>query len=253
MAHAFDVAGISEQAVFDLSNTRAIVRRLPSFQKAFALISRGAPNFLATLRKCWLAGRRYAAECSWISSSDELEELWAIDNSAYGAASITFEKFLDWWRAYPQGLLVLHGDKRIAGAIGMWPISESAAERLRNSHLKESDLTGEMMQPFRYAPARRWYIPGIVLRPELVGTRAIRVLLGDGLCHWLYTAAIASPFQLLALASLHEGELLLARFGFYCYQRAHAMPDGAALFALDSTREEFISLLQRRGIHSLKS
>lgn len=30
MAHAFDVTGISEQAVFDLSNTRAIVRRLPS-------------------------------------------------------------------------------------------------------------------------------------------------------------------------------------------------------------------------------
>jgi len=48
-----------------------------------------------------------------ICSQDELEELWAIDNSAYGAASITYEKFLDWWRAYPPGLLVLHWDQRI--------------------------------------------------------------------------------------------------------------------------------------------
>ena len=185
-----------------------------------------------------------------ISSPDELEELWAIDKSAYGAASIPFEKFLEWWRAYPPGLLVLKGDKRIGGAIGMWPITESAAARLRDSELKESDLTGEMMQPFRNAPVRHWYISGIVLRPELVGTSAVRVLLGGGLYHWLYTAAIASPFQLLALASSHEGALLLARFGFYCYQKAHAMPDGVALFALDSTSEEFSSLLQRRGIHS---
>ena len=31
-----------------------------------------------------------------ISSPDQLEELWAIDNTAYGAASITYEKFHDW-------------------------------------------------------------------------------------------------------------------------------------------------------------
>src|SRR5271166_4495730 len=43
-----------------------------------------------------------------ISSPDELTELWAIDNSTYGAASITCEKFRDWWRAYPPGLLALH-------------------------------------------------------------------------------------------------------------------------------------------------
>jgi hypothetical protein len=184
-----------------------------------------------------------------ISSPDQLEELWAIDNTAYGAASITYEKFHDWWRAYPPGLLVLHWEKRIGGAIGLWPISERAAPRLTNGQMKEADLTGEMMRPFREAPTRYWYVSGIVLRPELGGTRAIRVLLGDGLSHWIYTAAITFPFQLLALASSKEGELLLGRFGFYCYQKAHAMPDGVALFALEASREEFISLLKARGIH----
>jgi len=131
----------------------------------------------------------------------------------------------------------------------LWPISDRTAARLTNARIKEVALTGRMMRPFRKAPARHWYISGMVLRPELTGTRAIRVLLGDGLCHWIYTAAITFPFQLLALASSKEGELLLARFGFYCCQNAHAMPDGIALFALDASREEFISLLQARGIH----
>jgi hypothetical protein len=70
----------------------------------------------------------------FISSPDELTELWAIDNSAYGAASITCEKFRDWWRAYPPGSLALHWEKGIGAAIGMWPISDRAAERLKNSH-----------------------------------------------------------------------------------------------------------------------
>ena len=68
---------------------------------------------------------------------------------------------------------------------------------------------GPNHRPFREAPTRYWYVSGIVLRPELGSKRAIRVLLGDGLSHWIYTAAITFPFQLLALASSKEGELLL--------------------------------------------
>ena len=84
------------------------------------------------------------------------------------------------WRTFPSGLLVLHWEKRIGGAIGLWPISERTAPRLTNGQMKEADLTGEMMRRFREAPTRYWYVSGIVLRPELGGTRAIRVLLGDG-------------------------------------------------------------------------
>ena len=64
----------------------------------------------------------------------------------------------------------------------------------------QAGLTGRMMRRFRKTPARKWYISGMVLRPELIGTCAIRVLLGDGLCHWFNTAAIAFPCQLLALS-----------------------------------------------------
>ncbi len=36
-----------------------------------------------------------------IRSSAELEDLWAIDNEAYGEASITYERFKDWWQVLP--------------------------------------------------------------------------------------------------------------------------------------------------------
>jgi hypothetical protein len=182
-----------------------------------------------------------------ISSPDELEELWVIDNSAYGAASITYEKFRDWWRAFPSVLLVLHWGRRIGGAIGLWPLSDRTAARLTNARIKEVALTGRMMRPFRKAPARHWYISGMVLRPELIGTHAIRVLLGDGIRQWFHTGAIAYPCQLLALSPWPEAEDLLTRFGFHCCQKAHAMPDGIALFAPDlATREDFISVLLAR-------
>ena len=56
-----------------------------------------------------------------ICSTEELEELWTIDDAAYRAASISYEKFRSWWLAYRSGLLVLHWGRRIGGALGLWP------------------------------------------------------------------------------------------------------------------------------------
>jgi hypothetical protein len=182
-----------------------------------------------------------------IACQDQLEELWAIDSAAYGAASITYHKFRDWWRAFPSGLQVLHWQQGIGGAMGLWPLSDRSAARLINAQIKESALTGRMMRPFRHTPARHWYVSGIVLRPELAGTSAIRVLLAGGLRRWLDTVVIAFPFQFLALASSKEGELVLTRFGFHCYQKAHAMPDNIALFVLDAeNRDDLLSVLEAR-------
>jgi hypothetical protein len=61
--------------------------------------------------------------------------------------------------------------------------------------------------------------------------------------------AIAFPFQFLALASSKEGELVLTRFGFHCFQKvhAHAMPDNIALFVLDTAnRDDLLSVLEAR-------
>jgi hypothetical protein len=80
-----------------------------------------------------------------IRSPAELEELWAIDGAAYGEASITYEKFRDWWSSFPSGLRALFFQNRIMGAIGIWPLSARCAGFLKSARLKESQLTGRMM------------------------------------------------------------------------------------------------------------
>jgi len=56
-----------------------------------------------------------------IRSGGELHDLWAIDSEAYGEASITYEKFEDWWRSYPSGLRAIFFRTRVMGAIGICP------------------------------------------------------------------------------------------------------------------------------------
>ena len=51
---------------------------------------------------------------------DRLQSSWAIDKAAYGEASITYEH---WWTSFPLGLWALFYQKRVMGAIGIWPLS----------------------------------------------------------------------------------------------------------------------------------
>ena len=96
----------------------------------------------------------------YIQSTAELEDLWEIDNAAYGEASITYEKFRDWWFSYPPGLHALFFRTRVMVAIGIWPLSARYAELFRNGRIKESQLNGRAMRPFMNTPAQSWYIMG---------------------------------------------------------------------------------------------
>ena len=115
-----------------------------------------------------------------VRSPAELEDLWAIDNAAYAEASITYERFQDWWSSFPLGLRALFFKNRVMGAIGIWPLSNRCARLLKSAQLKESQLMGRTMRGYIDSPARFWYVSGIVLRPQLVGSRAIKVLLSQG-------------------------------------------------------------------------
>jgi hypothetical protein len=84
-----------------------------------------------------------------IRSCAELHDLWAIDREAYGEASITYEKFEDWWRSFPSGLRAIFFRTRVMGAIGIWPLSSSCAGLLKAARLKESEITGRRMRVFK--------------------------------------------------------------------------------------------------------
>ena len=184
-----------------------------------------------------------------IRSCGELRDLWTIDHQAYGEASITYDKFEDWWRCYPFGLHALFFRTQVMGALGIWPLSNHCADLLATARLKESEITGRHMRTFRDTPARHWYISGIVLRPELIGGRAIRILLSHGVGSWLSSAKIQFPSHLLALAYSRPGESLLEGFNFFKIQNADVMPNRVPLFGLPlPSRQEFLASLKQRGL-----
>ena len=184
-----------------------------------------------------------------VRSPAELEDLWAIDSAAYGEASITYEKFQDWWSSFPLGLWALFFRNRIMGAIGLWPLSPRCSRLLKSAQFKESQLIGRTMRSHLNSPARSWYVSGIVLRPQLIGSRAIRVLLSQGIGSWLKSPNVAFPCELLALAYSTQGQALLEGFDFFRIQNGAAMPDHVPLFGLElDTRQQFLSLLKGKGL-----
>jgi hypothetical protein len=135
------------------------------------------------------------------------------------------------------------------GAIGLWPLSHRCSRLLKSAQLKESQLIGRTMRSYLDGPARCWYVSGIVLRPQLIGSRAIRVLLSQGIGSWLKSPNIEFPCELLALAYSSQGQALLEGFNFFRIQNGAAMPDHVPLLGLElDTREQFVSLLRARGL-----
>ncbi len=105
------------------------------------------------------------------------------------------------------------------------------------------------MRPFINDSTQFWYISGIVLRSELRGGRAIKILLSRAIGCWLARAHIHFPCDLLALAYSEQGQALLEGFDFFKLQNAKAMPDGVPLFALEvSDREQLLSSLNSKGV-----
>jgi hypothetical protein len=119
----------------------------------------------------------------------------------------------------------------IMGAIGIWPLSNRCAWLLKSAQTKESQLMGRTIRCHIDSLARFWYVSGIVLRPQLAGSRAIKILLSQGIASWLKSPNIAFPCELLALAYSAQGQALLEGFKFFRIQNAAAMPDHAPFSA----------------------
>jgi hypothetical protein len=184
-----------------------------------------------------------------IRSPAELKDLWAIDNTAYGDANITFEHFLALWKAFPLGLRVLFFENEIMGAIGIWPVSCHWAERLQAARRKEAQLNSNMVRQQAPSPTQCWYVTGIVLREQLIGSRGSKMLLKDGLGSWLKMAKIQYPCQILALAYSKHGKRLLERFQFFKVQDEATMPDKCPLYRLNlGSRAELVEMLRQRQL-----
>ena len=184
-----------------------------------------------------------------IHSSEELQNLWQIDNLAYGKDSIPLSVFYHWWERYQYGLKALFRGDEILGAFGIWPLSEDQSDALQEGILKEVDLLPSNDQT---TPCNSWYISGIVLKDDCRSPRRnpIHLLLSNGLTMWLETSSIAYPLKILSLATSAEGERLLQRFSFIKIRETSQTAAGYPLYIYRATsKDDLISLLRKRYLY----
>jgi hypothetical protein len=198
--------------------------------------------------------KEFAARCHsdqevtrTIANRAELEQLWALDSSAYGICTIGFEQLQDWWRAYPNGITALFHQTTILGAIEIWPLSSAVADQLCAGELNERDITADQMRPFVAAPCRHWYLSGFMLRTMQRKTAAVKALIIGTCSNFVANFHFQFPMTILALGYSKEGICFLRRFGFRKLQNRVSMPDRCALYALRiDTWEDGVRFLRSR-------
>jgi len=117
------------------------------------------------------------------------------------------------------------------------------------SRFRSGSIARKSHNRFGLCDFRAWYISGIVLRPELRGTRAVRILLSSGIRSWLSSANVEFPSELLALAYSEQGQSLLERLNFFKIQNARSMPDRVPLYGLQlPSKQQLVSSLKERGV-----
>jgi hypothetical protein len=186
-----------------------------------------------------------------IAGSTELERLWKLDSAAYGNCSIPFEQLLDWWRAYPNGITALFHESVIQGAIEIWPLSSSVAQKLCAGEISEREITADQMRPFVEAPCAHWYLSGMMLRTMHRRTAAIKAVITGTWSIFVSQSHLQFPLTISALGYSKEGICFLRRFGFRKLQNAKAMPDRRALYSLQiDSWEDGVRFMRSRSLLS---
>jgi hypothetical protein len=147
-----------------------------------------------------------------LTNEDELRALWDFDHLAYGEAGLPWEIFLDWWKAFPEGLHGVFAGDLIVGAVGMWPLTSAVHGAMLRGSLAESDLRPadfDLVSEMK----RHWYISGIVLREEWRRTGPIGALIFTAV-ERLGDLANLERVDVCAIGSTKEGRRMLDRFGF---------------------------------------
>ncbi len=183
-----------------------------------------------------------------ISCTSELERLWKLDSLTYGSCSIPFQQLLEWWQAYPNGIIALFHQTVIQGAIEIWPLSSSVAQQFSAGKLRERDIPADQMCPFVTSPCANWYLSGMMLRTMQRRTTAIKAILAA-------TCSIFVANVTFSVSNDHFGARLfqrrvfdfLRRFGFHKMHSGKTMPDGCPLYALQvNTWLEGVQLMRSR-------
>lgn len=187
----------------------------------------------------------------YISNTDDLKELWEMDVEAYGECAFTFEEYKKWWETYKEGLTALYINNRIVAAYGIWPISRSTMEHLKNGEIKESAIKPLNLWEGKVDAAQHWYIAGIVSR-KAYAKRILATLINVGFVQWLSTKHVQYPVEILAIAMSPNGRNIMERFGFKKIRELYNSETPYPLYSLRATTKgELEKILEKRNLLSI--
>jgi hypothetical protein len=213
-----------------------------------------------------------------VATKADLEHIAALDAHEYRASSIDAPGLAEWFKKYHRGTFVLEHrpckeQRRIVGALGIWPITGDAFRKVTGGQLAERDMTGRHIMPFnKDARYRYWYVADVIVEARLRRThnaaprsagplnrssRALITLLDEGIRQWLKSERVGREIELCAIAAGKYGGSLLERFGFERVVSGSgvsvACPNGHVVYKLTTSRdrlatvvEEYMVRLQRR-------
>lgn len=147
-----------------------------------------------------------------VADAAQLRAVWEINAELYGSDALAFDAYLSWWRVYPKAVLALMYEQRIVGAITIWPVQRGAFERLLEGTwaLRSSDF----YPAHAVSKCRRFYVSGIVVRPEFRLPEALRALMCRAMLECVLISREQFSGSVCAVASSGQGAALLERFGF---------------------------------------
>lgn len=147
-----------------------------------------------------------------IPDKETLKRLWKLDQQAYGEYSIDFETFIEWWKQYPSGILIMTRGSKILGSIGIWPLTEECFEEIKELRKNEKNIRAhDIVTQAEAFKCKTWYISGIMLNtPE----QSFHLLIAHALHDWSKITSNKGIFKFLALAYTREDQDLLELLEF---------------------------------------
>ncbi len=177
-----------------------------------------------------------------VAGRGELAAVAELDRAEYGTYTVDHATLASWWKRYKRGIYVLKKGSEVIGAVGIWPITETAFTALASGRLDERELSAADICEEAIAIASRhpyWYLGDAILSPQyrrrgtLTG-RLLLMLVRKVLHDWRESRGFAPTMELCALG-FARGRPLLERFGLTQHATS---PDGVPVYVRSLTEHD---------------
>jgi hypothetical protein len=153
------------------------------------------------------------------ASRADLRRVSELDAAAYPGYSVDEAGLFAWWKKYPRGVYVLVEDSEVIGAVGLWPIRQSAFEQIVAGKWDEKQIGPASICPERGLRDHRfWYVGDIIFdannRDRGAWTGKLLVLLLEALLREWRTSRHLAPTIELCAVGFEKGIPLLDNFQF---------------------------------------